>query len=344
MDHDFDPVRWHPPTAPDLTGATAVNTRLRDGARWSLQDEGPEDVAVVADGSHAGVYTGTAGGGVWRFGFDGSGPARVAELAGRPLGIEVVDDHTLLVCAADRGLVLLDLESGSQELLVEEVAGQRLTFTNNATIHPDGRVFFTDTSAHHPIARFEDDLLEHAGTGRLCVRHPDGSTDVVLGGLQFANGVTLHPDTGEVLVAETGSYRIQRVTVDGPDAGRATVFADNLPGFPDNLSTGPLGVVWVALASPRQASVDRLAPLPGLVKQMVVRLPEVLKPKAGRHGIVLGLGRDGAIMASFQDPGGQYFHYTTGVCEHDGRLYVGSLVESALVVVDLHESDFTNPG
>ncbi|HKJ57512.1 MAG TPA: SMP-30/gluconolactonase/LRE family protein [Nitriliruptoraceae bacterium] len=343
MVSDFEPVRWNPPPAPGLVGDMAVNTRLRDATRWLVGEAGPEDVAVIPDGAHAGVYCGTAPGGIWRFGLDGSGPTRVATVAGRPLGIEVIDAETLLVCAADRGLVRLGLVSGGQELIVEEVEGQRLTFTNNATIHADGRIFFTDSSARHPIDRFDDDLVEHAGTGRLCVRYPDGGTEVVLHGLQFANGVTLHPDNGDVLVAETGSYCIQRVAVDGSDAGAVSVFARNLPGFPDNMSTGPLGVVWVALASPRRASVDRMAPLPGFVKQVVVRLPQRLKPSAGRHGIILGLDGAGEVVANLQDPGGEVIHTTTGVREHDGRLYVGSLVEPAIAVLDLHESDFATP-
>lgn len=341
MARDFQPMRWRPPAAPPLERDLAPNVRLRDGDRWDLPGAGPEDVAIVTEGPGVGIYCGTEDGVIWRFGMDGAGPERVAEVAGRPLGIEVLADDALIVCVADVGLVRVGLAAGDVDVLVEQVEGQPLVVTNNATVHPDGRIFFTDSSARHPLARYEDDLLEHAGTGRLCVLTPSGDTSVVLGGLQFANGVTLHPETGDVLVAETGSYRIRRVTVDGPEAGRTEVFADNLPGFPDNLSTGPLGIVWVGLASPRQARVDRLATMPGFVKHAVLRLPQALKPSAGSYGFVVGLDGDGRVVANLQDPDGDVARVVTGMREHDGRLYVGSLKARWLVVLDLHESDFS---
>ncbi|MFC4480350.1 hypothetical protein ACFO3N_25060, partial [Flavobacterium chungangensis] len=59
-----------------------------------------------------------------------------------------------------------------------------------------------------------------------------------------------------LVVAETGAYRLTRLWLTGHRAGESDVFADGLPGFPDNLSTGPGGLIWVAMAAPRQPALD----------------------------------------------------------------------------------------
>ena len=52
------------------------------------------------------------------------------------------------------------------------------------------------------------------------------------------------------LIAETGAYSVSSVRPeDGPP--ETVPLLTNLPGFPDNMATGTDGLVWVALASPR---------------------------------------------------------------------------------------------
>lgn len=50
-----------------------------------------------------------------------------------------------------------------------------------------------------------------------------------------------------VLVNETYRYRIVRYWLKGPKAGTHEVFIDNLPGFPDNISSNRKGTFWLAL-------------------------------------------------------------------------------------------------
>ena len=59
-------------------------------------------------------------------------------------------------------------------------------------------------SCDFDLEHYMADLIEHSGTGRLLRRDPDGSLDVVLGGLQIANGVALAPDGSYLVVAQTG--------------------------------------------------------------------------------------------------------------------------------------------
>ena len=41
-------------------------------------------------------------------------------------------------------------------------------------------------------------------------------------------------------------YRIQKYWLKGPKAGTSEIIMDNLPGFPDNISSNGKGIYWVA--------------------------------------------------------------------------------------------------
>jgi sugar lactone lactonase YvrE len=321
----IQPLTWTPPKAPGLSGPWSANTVLAGVELLHVPGSGPEDVAVLAGGD---LVVGLDDGRICRLTPDGRRTEIVADTAGRPLGIEVRDDGRLYVCDARRGLLLVDPAGGDVEVLVDRVDGVPLRFTNNAAIHPDGSVLFSDSSQRFGIDHFKADLLEHSCTGRL-LRWREGEVEVLLGGLAFANGVALTHDGDAVLVAETASYRITRHWLAGDRAGTSEVLIDNLPGFPDNLSTGPTGTVWIAMASMRDAALDLLLPRPPALRRAVWAMPEKLHPRESRHTFVIGIDADGTVTHNLQGPGDR-FHYVTGVREHDGDLYLGSLVEGAI--------------
>jgi sugar lactone lactonase YvrE len=290
----------------------------------------PEDVVVDGAGR---VVTGVDDGRLLRVG-GGGRVEPLADTGGRPLGVELLGDGRLLVCDARRGLLAVDAATGAVEVLVDRVAGAPLRFCNNAAVATDGTVYFSDSSRRFGIDHWRADLLEHSGTGRLLRRDPDGAVEVLLEGLQFANGVALAPDESFVAVAETGAYRLTRLWLTGGGAGRTDVLVDNLPGFPDNLSCGPTGLIWIALGSPRVPLLDRLHRLHPAVRRGVWALPERLQPKPVRTLWVQAVDAGGALVHDLQGPGDRYA-MVTGVREHQGRLYLGSLAERAVAVLDL---------
>src|SRR6476646_6095562 len=146
---------------------------------------GAEDVVVDADGW---VLTGTADGAVFRVRPDGARIDRVGHTGGRPLGLELLPDGRVLVCDARRGLLVLDPATGGIEELTTTVQGRRMEFCNNAAVHSDGDIWFTDSSRVFGIDRWKADLVENTASGRLLRRSPDGTVEVVLDGLRFANG------------------------------------------------------------------------------------------------------------------------------------------------------------
>jgi hypothetical protein len=142
--------------------------------------------------------------------------------------------------------------------------------------------------------------------------------------MQFPNGVALGPDDSYVLVNETGSYRIHRFWVKGEKAGQADIFADNLPGIPDNITFNGENRFWVALYAPRNLLVDGLAPYPYL-RKMVMRALQFLPPPVDHHGFALAYDTDGKLIANLQDDRSEAFAPVTSVIEHGGKLYFGSL-------------------
>jgi sugar lactone lactonase YvrE len=324
----FEPFPWQPESAPSRKGVYAENSRLAGARLWDTGGIGPEDVVVGPSGD---VFTGLADGSILRFPSDGGEPAKIAHAGGRPLGLEILGDGELLVCNADLGLQRVT-RTGEVTVLADRFEGVPFKFTNNAAVAADGTIYFTDTSTRWSIHEYVADLLEGQPTGRVLQRHPDGTLEVLVDGLQFANGVALDAAESSLFIAETGRYRIHRLWLTGPAAGTQEVFADNLPGFPDNLSFTD-GILWTAAPSPRQAIIDFMAPRRWL-RHVTYRLPDRLRPKPLRHAIVLGFADAGTVTHNLQDASGTVA-ITTSARSHDGRLFIGTLTEPTLAVYEL---------
>ena len=292
--------------------------------------DGAEDVVVDAEGW---VYTGTADGSVFRVHPDGRTIDLVGRTGGRPMGLELLPDGRLLVCDAKAGLLALDPQTGGFETLLATAAGQ-LTCLNNATVHSSGDIYFSDSSAVFGIDRWKADIAENTATGRLLRRTADGCVEVLHEGLRFANGVALAADESFVAVAESGGRRIVRLWLTGPRTGEVDDLASDLPGYPDNLARGSDGLLWVAVASPTDPMVERLMTGPVLLRRLAWRLPPRLQPKPKRWVRVLALDGSGAIVRDHSIDTAD-FHFVTGVREHGGRVWLGSLEESAVAAFDL---------
>jgi sugar lactone lactonase YvrE len=322
----IQPVVWQPaPPAPRPGRRALPPLRILE-----VPGKGPEDVVVDAEGR---VLTGLADGRILRLTPDGKHIQTVANTGGRPLGIELLQDGALLVCDAHRGLLRVEPKSGEVQLLLDRIAGVPMRFCNNAAVARDGTVYFSDSSRRFSIEHWRADLMEHSGTGRLLRRSPDGRVDVLIDGLQFANGVALSADEAFVTVAETGGYRLMRYWLRGPRAGSRDVFIDRLGGFPDNIALGSDGLIWITQASPRDPRLDRLHSLPPVLRKLAWSLPERLL--SGRRTFwVLAVDDQGRVVHDLE---GEHpnFHIATGVREHRGTVYLGTLEDRAIAAFSL---------
>lgn len=298
---------------------------------------GAEDVVVAPDGH---VYTGTEDGSIFRLSPDGRQVQRVAHTGGRPLGLELLDDGDLLVCDAHRGLLLVHLAGSADgadapvETLLTRVDGTPMRFCNNAAIASDGTIWFSDSSTRFGIEQWKDDFVQNTRTGRLLRRDPDGTVTVVLDGLAFANGVALGTDERFVAVAETGARTVVRHWLQGPRHGERDLLVGDLPGYPDNIARGSDGLIWVTIASPLDPVVERLQKSPLPVRRLVARIPARFQPSPQQTIRVQAYDDDGALVhdIDLHVPG---YHMVTGVREHAGRVWMGSLHEPAVAVYDL---------
>ncbi|MEH1014416.1 SMP-30/gluconolactonase/LRE family protein [Micromonospora sp. CPCC 206060] len=322
------PVREPATVPPPLSGAWAPDDQRLDRADLfplPVGYRGPEDVLVDRAGR---VVTGTEDGRLWRWPADpapGTPPSVLADTGGRPLGIELdPTDGSLLVCDAERGLLRVT-DDGRVSELTGAGAGTPVRLANNAAVARDGTVFFSDSSDRFPLSQWKRDMLEHRPNGRLLAYQPgSGRTTEVAGGLYFPNGVGLSPDESALLVAETTTHRLLRISL--PD-GRVEVLTD-LPAYPDNLSAVGDGTYWVALPSPRLPIAERLLPYPRL-RQVAALLPDALRPQPRRYGLVALVDGDGRVLRTLHGPRGTY-PMVTGVRQHGDLLWLGSLTATGL--------------
>lgn len=296
---------------------------------------GAEDVVVATSGPDEGaVFTGTEDGALWRVSHGGNRIDLVAVTGGRPLGIEIDLDGRLLVCDARRGLLRVDTRTGGIEHVADKVDGVVMVFCNNAAVAGDGTVWFSDSSTRFGIDRWKDDIVRDTRTGRLLRLAEDGTVEVVLDGLAFANGVALAADESYVAVAETAARTVVRRWLTGPRAGEQDHLVRDLPGYPDNIARGSDGLIWVSIASPRDPLVERLQRGPQVVRAAVTKIPEALQPKPKRTVRAQAYDDAGRLVHDVEVATDRY-HLVTGVREHDGRLWLGSLHEPAIAVVDV---------
>ncbi|HIV71954.1 MAG TPA: SMP-30/gluconolactonase/LRE family protein [Candidatus Aquabacterium excrementipullorum] len=351
------PVPWSAPMDSGYTGPHASNTRLAGLQQWPLGagQEGPEHILA-----HNGqLYTATLNGDIIRLSEDGK-PTVLANTGGRPLGLDVSPDgQTLYIADAINGLQALSLAEAANgkapvKTLLDKIdmpmPDDPVRYADGVAVDSRGAVWVTDASRRFSAKADGGtmeasvlDILEHSCTGRVLVVDPvSGRGRVALSGLCFPNGLAFSKDGKHLFLAETGSYRILKIDLarlsvarssegmtnvptlkNAFDQGAAKVLIDNLPGFPDNLTRGENGRIWVGLTKPRSKVIDIAAEKPW-IRSLTLRLPRALWPVPKAYGHIVAFDEDGRIVDDLQDPKGGYPE-TTAATELHGKLYVQSL-------------------
>ena len=324
----IDPVAWTPPTAPALTGPYEQNNRLAPVQRLLLGDgHKPEDVALDPEGR---IYAGFEDGRIIQLQANGTQPKVFAKTEGRPLGLVFDHSGNLIVADAIKGLLAID-KNGAIRVLTTNADSSQFGCLNDLDVGSDGTIYFTEASAKFPMSQFANDILEHRPNGRFLAYDPKTQqTRTLLRGIYFANGVAVSPDQSYVLIAETGLYRVIRFWLTGPKQGQSETFIDNLPGFPDGISSNGKGKFWLSLVTPRDDLLDtKLLPHPFL-RKIVVRLPSFLHPAPKRYSFVLGLDENGKVTDNLQNGSPDCYSEIANTVEKDGTLYFGSIAESTV--------------
>lgn len=318
----IDPIVYYPEPAVPFEGVLAENNTLRNAELLKLTSGfGPEDVAVDGEGR---IYGGLQDGRIIRMLPDGSQEDFLMIEGGRPLGLAWDAAGNLIVADAFKGLLSVSPQA-EVTVLTTSSNGVPFKFTDDVDIASDGKIYFSDASDIYGQHEFMFDLLEARPHGRMLMYDPvTRKTTTLLDRLYFANGIALSQNEDFVLVNETGRYRITRYWLSGEKAGTSDIFIDNLPGFPDGVSSNGEGVFYVAIPSPRNPVLDDAHGSP-FFKKLLVKLPEWVQPGAIPYGMVLALDEGGAITKSYQDIGGQKITMVTSVEQVGDILYLGSL-------------------
>ena len=321
------PAAWTPPAAPSLTGQYEKNTRLSPVQRLSLgEGHSPEDVALDAEGK---IYAGFEDGRIMVLQPDGTQPRVFVNTGGRPLGLIFDRSGNLIVADAMKGLLSVS-KAGEVKVIATGADGVQFGCLNDLDIGADGTIYFTEASHKFSMSEHVHDLMEHQPNGRLLALEPQSQQPrTLLRDLYFANGVAVSPDQTFVLVAETGTYRVRRVWLKEPKMGQNDVFIENLPGFPDGISSNGRDKFWLALVTPRQAVFDKMLPYP-FVRKVVFRLPKFLHPQPQRYSFVLGLDSNGRVVENLQNDSADCYAQIANVIEHNSTLYFGSIGEDTI--------------
>lgn len=328
----IEPVSWDPPPPTAFDGPFTINDRLKDVQWWAKQLIGPEAMFVDDDGT---IVTGLKDGRLVRLKPGVDEPVVLADTHGRPLAVAKHPSGRTLICDAHRGLLAM-AGDGILEVLSAEHGGIPFKFTDDLTVAADGAVYFTDASARHSIDRFVEDLIEHQTSGRVLKWDPATKlTSLVAGGFSFPNGIALAPDESFLVVAETGAYQLWKLWLTGPKAGTRERFGATLPGFPDNVRwSSERKVFWVAIGSPRNGLIERLAHWPRLRAQ-IPKLPKFVQPGPKRHAIVAAVDLEGTVVESLQYRSPDSYSPVATALEHQGFLYLGSFAQAGLARLPL---------
>lgn len=343
------PVAWAVSASPGYTGAHAANTRLASLETLDLGSHaGPEHI-VLRNGW---LYIAVESGAILRMRPDGSEREVVLQTGGRPLGFDFDASGALVIAdpmAGQHGGLFRATGTGAAaklELLTDSVDNTPIAYADGVVVAKSGKIYFTDASQRFGAKAWGStfnasvlDIVEHRSTGRLLEYDPaTRTTRVLLSDLCFPNGVALSADEQHLFVAETGEYRIWKVSTStagvsakAPTAG-ASVLMHNLPGYPDNLMRGENGRVWMGLVKPRGAFIDNAAGKPWL-RALSMRLPKALWPVPPAYGHVVAFDESGKVLLDLQDPTGRYPE-TTAVTESGDRLYIQSLHAKSLGWLD----------
>ena len=323
----INPGTWTPPAAPTLTGQYQQNDRLAQVQKLSIGDgHSPEDVALDAQGR---IYAGLDDGRIIQLQADGTQPRIFANTNGRPLGLAFSPNGNLIVADAIQGLLSID-PSGALQVLVTEADGAKFGCLNDLDVAADGTIYFTEASNKFPMSKFASDIIEHQPNGRFLSYDPKTQkTRTIFKGLYFANGVAVSPDQSFVLVAETGLYRVLKFPVAAMLQGYYEIFIDNLPGFPDGISSNRKDKFWLSLVTPRDAVFDKILPHP-FARKIVFRLPEFLHPAPKRYSFVLGLDPNGKVVENLQNNSPTGYAQIANAVENNGSLYFGSIGENTV--------------
>lgn len=292
---------------------------------------------------------------------------------GRPAGIAFdVDDEHLIIIDTARGVYQLNINNGKKKLLIStdlviqsadnDIPPRKSKFFLSVDVAKNGDIFFTSASDDFGFDKGTSAFFPNPSGRLMHYSKQTSRITTLVDRIFFANGVCLSPNEDFVLVADLGRSRILKHWIKSEKNGKTEIFADGIPGVPDNLSCDKNGV-WTALpvaVDPENPLIlHQLAQFP-LIRKFIVRSLKLLEllfsfidssiyendlcktisyhlggnimSEIGKNkrSSILRFDWNGSIVAAYHAFDGSTY---THVLDHDGKLYLGSFKNDYIAII-----------
>ncbi len=128
------------------------------------------------------------------------------EYDGEPNGLKVHKDGRVFIADFRRGILQLDLQSGTLTTVVDRIGVEHFRGVNDLIFAGNGDLYFTD-QGHSGL---------HDPSGRIYRYSRDGTLEIVLEGIPSPNGLAFSPDGKTLYVNVTRDNAVWRVPLFGP--------------------------------------------------------------------------------------------------------------------------------
>lgn len=174
-------------------------------------------------------------------------------ICGRPLGMKFDAAGNLYVADAYYGIFKYNIQKDQKTLLVdasEEIEGKKSSLINDLAVAKDGSIYFTVTSTTFSLYDGIHAMLA-PGDGRIIKYDPQSKkTSVLAEGLLTPNGIALSSNEDFLVFSESIAARVMKYELKGSKKGTVSVFAEGLPGAPDNIRFDGRDGFYVSLVIP----------------------------------------------------------------------------------------------
>lgn len=289
----------------------------------------------------------------------------VADLGmGRPLGGKFDKDGKCLyyadvilglarICNLSSNKPNNNVELLASRVKLEDGSWSPINYADDVDIGPKtGHVYFSDAS---DISTDKDvngkwdtmygsklEGMRGKNTGRLLRYRPEtGEVDVLATNASFANGVAVDEDETYVLYTSTFDVAVMKYHLSGEKEGRSERLLDGFTGFLDGVDCSfQRGLCYVAIPSTVSPIARMTFAAPWWFRSLFLMMPRNWTPHTEPYGAVAEIhpGDENVparILRIMQDPDGRDVRMITGVTEHGGKLYLGSLHNNCVGVVSL---------
>ncbi|MEH6527188.1 MAG: hypothetical protein V7723_14020 [Sneathiella sp.] len=237
---------------PSMDGPLRPNSGL-DSCEILFDDDAigkPDDVAI----GPGGILYISSGNCVFRYSAD-AGITEFGNFEGPTGAIACLADGGVAVCLDGIGV---EISGGPQDgARINMAGGAPILSPTAVTESANGHIFITQGSSLHKADDWVHDLMQKNKTGRVLSWHPgQGSCEVLADGLAYPSGVLVEDGEQTLVICESWSHSLFRMSSNPKIPFRREVLIPNLPGYPGRICAREKGGFWLTLFGMRTEMLE----------------------------------------------------------------------------------------